>query len=118
MKILGLTIALLISTMGLSQSSFYTSSVVHIGVDDDGTGDFTFGDPVHTKSSFELADTYIMVDERKCIIQSSNVSSERVIFDCTWEDGYDSRIVLTNDDDFNYMIFVINDGITEVYELD
>lgn len=104
--------------MGMSQSSFYTSSVVHIGVDDDDTGDFTFGDPVHTKTSFELSDTYIMVDDRKCVIQSSSVSSEEVIFDCTWEDGSDSRIVLTDDGEFNYMIFLINYGICEVYELD
>lgn len=118
MRILALTIGLLFSTTLLSQGSVETSNVVHIGVKDNETGEFLFGDPVHTRSEIIIHPEYVIVDGRKCIAYSSDVNSKRVIVDCKWDDGTNSRVMLTNDSEYNYTISVMSEAMIEIYELD
>lgn len=118
MRILALTIGLLFSTTLLSQGSVKTSNVVHIGVKDNETGEFLFGDPVHTRSEIIIHPEYVVVDGRKCITYSSDVNSKRVLVDCRWDDGTNSRVMLTNDSEYNYTISVMSETMIEIYELD
>lgn len=118
MRILALTIGLLFSTTLLSQKLVATSNVVHIGVKDNETGEVLFGDPVHTRSEIIFHSEYVIVDGRKCSGYYSNGNSKRALVDCKWDDGTNSRIMLTNDSDYNYTISVMSETMIEIYELD
>ena len=118
MRILALTIGLLFSTTLLSQENVVTSSVVHIGVKDNETGEVLFGDPVHTTTEMIFHSEYVIVDGRKCNIYYGNSNSKRTLVDCKWDDGTDSRIMLTNDSEYNYTISVMSETMIEIYELD
>ena len=61
---------------------------------------------------------YVIVDGRKCSGYYSNGNSKRALVDCKWEDGTHSRIMLTNDSEYNYAISVMSETMIEIYELD